>query len=369
MDRTTVDAFSGGRSPLPVLLAFVLVLAGCTGSLARVIVEPSVGDDLSGAGLRTGGDQLTELRERMTWVMNAEIMRARGADGTELFAFVLEPGDYGLAWDSRWERGEFRFRFSFDTGNLERDAPGPPRGTMVLLHGMYGGILQLLPQALHFAERGYRVVLVDLRAHGQSGGRYVTFGVREREDLAALVDALRARDRVVRPLVLYGTSLGAAVALQGAATGVTVDRIVAIAAMADAREVVAGSGPEMVPGWLRWLISAERLEAAMERAQRMAGFTWKDASTVTRAPEVAVPVLLVHAREDGIVPFEHAERLREALSCSTLRPVDRHGHASLMMDPRATVGLALSWLAEERPCPREEPGSGDGQPSTSSSAR
>lgn len=338
------------RLRLPILLALVLAVSGCTGSLARMMVEPSAAGGLFGRGLAAADGQLAEFRDRMTWVLNAEAVPVHASDGMELFTVVLEPGDYGLDWEGRWERDGFRFSFRFDTDSLERDGTARPRGTVVLLHGLYTESLQLLPQALFLTEHGYRVVLTDLRAHGRSGGRYVTYGVRERKDLAALVNTLRAEDRLARPLILYGTSLGATVALQGAATGVAADRVVAVAAMADPREVVTGSGPEMLPGYLRWIVSEDRVEVAAERAERLADFTWKNASTETLAPDVAVPVLLVHARRDDLVPFEHAERLHGALPCSTLRPVDRHGHASMLMDPSPTAALVLSWLAGERSC-------------------
>lgn len=338
------------RPLVPVLLATAALVSGCAGSLARMIVEPSAADGLLGPGLTAASGQLAELRSATTEDLEADTLRVAGAAGAVIHLYVLEPGPYGLDWDSSWDGDGFRFSMSFESDSVDSGRRSEPRGTVLFLHGLYAESLQLLPHALHFAERGYRAVLVDLRAHGQSGGRYVTFGVRERHDVAAVVDALRERRRLDRPLVLYGTSLGGAVALQGAATGVPADRVVAVAPMAQPREVVTGSGPEMLPDYLGWLVSDDRVEAAVGRAARIAGFTWADASTLSMAPRVDVPVLLVHGREDDIVPFDHAARLHEGLPCSTLLPVDRHGHATLMMDPEPTAGSVLSWLSHDQTC-------------------
>lgn len=339
-----------GRLAVPALLVFATVASGCTGSLARMIVEPSAGSGLFGPGLTEVSGQFAEMRSRVTETLEPDTMRVPGVDGAGIHVLVFEAGDYGFEWEFEWDDDTFRFGFSFENDSVELAGPPETRGTMVLLHGLYMESFQLLPQALYFAERGYRVVLVDLRAHGRSGGRFVSFGVRERKDLAAVVDTLRERGRIEGTLVLYGTSLGGSVALQAAATGVAVDRVVAVSAMAEAREVVAGSGPEMLPGPLRWLVSEDRVEAAVDRAGRLAGFGWDDASTAALAPDVRVPVLLVHGREDDIVPLGHAERLQGALPCSTLLPVERHGHGSLMLDLDATAGSVLPWLEQDQTC-------------------
>jgi len=164
-----------------------------------------------------------------------------------------------------------------------------------------------------------------------------------------VVDRLRARGLITRPLVLYGTSLGGSVALLAAA-GVDADRVVAVAPVADAREVIAQIGPEMVPDLLEPLITEARIEEALRRAERLADFSFAASSAVSAAPDVRMPVLLVHSRADDVIPFEHAGRLHEALPCSTLRAVEGRRHAALMMDRAATADLVLTWLAGAPAC-------------------
>lgn len=214
-----------------VLAALAIAVSGCTGSLARTIVEPGGGGFLEpDLGFPRG--QLAELRSVLTGDLRADTMKVRAADGTWLHAIVVHPGHYGLAWEASFEDDDVRFRFSFESDSVSLRSPPDPRGTVVALHGFYAESLQLLTQALHFAENGYRVILPDLRAHGQSEGRYVTFGARERGDLAELVKDLERRGLLARPLVLYGASLGGSIALQATADGVDADRVVTLAAPA-----------------------------------------------------------------------------------------------------------------------------------------
>lgn len=339
---------------VPLLVAAPLILAGCTGSLARAVVEPDAGAFGFGSATFFPEDQLVELRSAMTGKLGADTVKAAGAGGAVIHAFVLEPGPYGLAWTSRREDDDgFRFSFGFESDSAALPRRGEPRGTLVALHGLGGEGVQLMTQALFFAEHGYRVVLPDLRAHGQSGGRFVTYGHRERTDVREVVAALRARGRLARPLVLYGTSLGGAVALR-AAGGVDADRVVAVAPVADAREVVAEVAPEMLPDPLALLVSEERIEQGLDRAERLADFSFAEVSPLSAARDLSVPVLLIHSRDDDLVPFDHARRLHGALPCSTLRPVEGRGHAALLMDRSATAEGVLSWLEETPACPTED---------------
>ena len=58
------------------------------------------------------------------------------------------------------------------------------RGTVILLHGLGDNRLSMLgPGAVPSSRRNYSSLLYDSRAHGESGGEWVTFGAFESEDL------------------------------------------------------------------------------------------------------------------------------------------------------------------------------------------
>lgn len=82
----------------------------------------------------------------------------------------------------------------------------------VLLHPIRGSRRSMVPVAESFLARGFAVLAVDLRGHGESGGDRVTAGYDERHDAAAAVAWARAA-APGRPLVVYGRSLGGAAAL------------------------------------------------------------------------------------------------------------------------------------------------------------
>ena len=73
---------------------------------------------------------------------------------------------------------------SFDSTTLKgwwmeasKEAP-----TIVILHGVKQNRTDVLRAALVLRREGFNVLMFDGRAHGDSGGRYVTYGVFERRD-------------------------------------------------------------------------------------------------------------------------------------------------------------------------------------------
>jgi pimeloyl-ACP methyl ester carboxylesterase len=90
---------------------------------------------------------------------------------------------------------------------------GPADGPSVLiLHGNRGCRRDGLLAAEFFAGQGCSVLLVSLRAHGDSTGTVNDFGYSARHDVVAAVEFLE-KERPGRRLLVDGTSMGAAAAI------------------------------------------------------------------------------------------------------------------------------------------------------------
>src|ERR1700693_4694679 len=100
-------------------------------------------------------------------------------------------------------------------------SPGPEaagRPTLLFLHGTGGNAAEWRPEALRALACGYNVLLPDLRGHGQSGGRFVTHGFLEKEDLANAIACTRDRHGIdAGRLGVHGCSAGASLAIEFAA--------------------------------------------------------------------------------------------------------------------------------------------------------
>jgi uncharacterized protein len=220
----------------------------------------------------------------------------------------------------------------------------PPRGLVVYLHGKdntrhVGGLI-----AQRFLDLGFAVVAFDQRAHGQSSGTFCTYGVRERKDLARVLDAVK-----VEPVFLIGHSLGAAVSLQAAAEDPRIRGVVALSSFSELDTIVR----EHIP----FFASQAQISAALSRAEQDADFRISEASPVNACRRLTVPVLLVHGTQDTFTSYEHSRRLLAALPSNLpklLLRIDGAGHEDIVtypsvwehigawVDQTATAGVSAS---------------------------
>lgn len=206
------------------------------------------------------------------------------------------------------------------------DPASAARGTVLMLHGIRSDKRSQVPSARRHAARGLRAVPVDSRGHGESSGRYLTYGVEESRDLVALVDELERRRLLARPLAVVGSSYGAATALQYAALDPRVDKVVAMAPFASLREVV--------PAYLEWFFGAPArlvpralVNELIDGAARHAGFDAERACPRCVAGRIEAAVLLIHSRDDERIPWQHSVELRQALGPKgKLMLVEGEGH-------------------------------------------
>ena len=116
-------------------------------------------------------------------------------------------------------------------------AAQPNGDWVVLFHGRSQNRLSMIDYANFLLASGYSVVMMDARAHGESGGTIATYGHLERHDSSAILDALTASERVGRIFAL-GESMGAAIGLQSAAIDPRISAVVAEGAFRNLHEVM-----------------------------------------------------------------------------------------------------------------------------------
>ncbi len=181
----------------------------------------------------------------------------------------------------------------------------PPRATVLFLHGNAENLSSHVHAVAWLPARGYAVLAVDYRGYGRSQGSASVDGVHE--DAAAALDwLLRARQGAraddTAPVVIYGQSLGASVAIALAAATPSRERIAAVIADSAfssyrriAREKLAQAWLTWPLQWpLSWLISDHH--AAIDVVGRLS----------------PVPLLLIHGEGDLIVDARHSQRLYDA---------------------------------------------------------
>ncbi|CAM3477774.1 alpha/beta hydrolase [Corallococcus soli] len=156
--------------------------------------------------------------------------------------------------------------------------PSRNKAAWVLAHGLSQTRVDMLPEARVLRDAGHGVLLLDLRAHGQSGGETSTWGDQERMDVRAALEFVRTQPDVDPARVgVLGFSIGSAAVAEVAAKDPQVAAVVLLspfntlwlAAAYDFRRfgVVTQTGA-LLPFWRRGIRLEEvRTMDAVERIQ------------------------------------------------------------------------------------------------------
>lgn len=162
------------------------------------------------------------------------------------------------------------------------------RAVLLFFHGNAGNISHRLDSLRIFHNLGLSVLIFDYRGYGQSEGR-----VSEKGTYLDAEAAWRylTEDRGIRPesIILFGRSLGGAIAARQAATAVPGALIL---------ESVFTSVPDLAGRY--YPIFPVRL---------LSRFRY---DTVAALHSVSCPILIIHSPDDEIIPYENSQRLYEA---------------------------------------------------------
>lgn len=170
---------------------------------------------------------------------------------------------------------------------------------MLVFHGYRSSAYRDGMGAFMVSEKnGYNVLLVNQRAHKESGGRTITFGIKERYDCLEWIAYINKRFGENTPIILAGLSMGAATVLMAAGLELpkNVKAIFADCGYSTPKDIMSAVIKMMkVPvGPVYFMI---RLSALV-----FGGFNLEAASAKESLRNCKIPVFLVHGEGDHLVP-------------------------------------------------------------------
>lgn len=175
------------------------------------------------------------------------------------------------------------------------------KGTLLLMHGYRANAVDNFSCIAEFYHRlGYHLLLASQRSHGDSDGKYICFGVKERFDCRDWAVYLSQRpDCAGKSIFLDGISMGATTVLMAAGLELseTVDGIIADSGFTSPWDIVADIAKR------RYRLPAHPLLDGLDLMTRcFAGFRLKEYSTLEAMRQNRLPTLFVHGERDGFVP-------------------------------------------------------------------
>jgi pimeloyl-ACP methyl ester carboxylesterase len=328
-----------------LVLCCALLAAGCVSSmLARKVVAAP---NKSGVKAMFSDSPLVAQAPgafSATWKV-----RAPGPPA-DITVASIEPGDYGFEYDlklsyaaGRAPRIDHLRGWWLPAGQATlREAPA--RGTLLLLHGYLQDKRFLTPWAIRLAEEGYRCVVVDLRGHGESTGRHISFGAFEAADLSAVIDDLGRRGWDVSRVGLLGVSYGASVALLTAGRDPRVRAVVAFEPFSSAATAVPELMRAAFASQARGLTDRQFAAAHVKQA-RIAGFDWSQADIPAALAKTRAPILFLHGEADHWLSPGHSRTLAQlAPAGSKLLLVPDDNHVTLPMQLARFELEVIGWF-------------------------
>lgn len=215
-----------------------------------------------------------------------------------------------------------------------------PNPTLFIFHGIRDRMDSLLSVGRKFYRQGYRVVLVDSRGHGSSSGDYLTYGVKESDDVKRIVDTLIAEGYQMSTIGVLGYSFGGSIALQWAAKDPRVKAVITVSTFSSLRAIV----PEYVRAYLpliHYLIPSSSVQSAIAKAEKIADFDADQADGVKAASKLTIPILFIHGQNDKKINPNHARKLHQAAKNSTLVLIKDANHDTIFGQYGADVDAAM----------------------------
>ena len=256
---------------------------------------------------------------------NAKVERTikmSGVDWESHFPFMHERSDWMMAQphEDVWIRSKdgLKLHGTYFPGNGGTKA-------VICFHGYTSkGLNDYGSLSYYYLNHGFRMLLIDERAHGDSEGTYIGFGTMDRLDGLEWVRWMIEKTGDDAQILLHGNSMGGAtVCMMG---GMDLPRqvkgIVSDCAFTSARDVFTHVLHSMYH-----LPAFPMIQIADRVNRKKAGYGLDDCNAVREVRKAKVPFLFIHGDEDIFVPCWMCEEIyKNCASPKTKLIVKGAGH-------------------------------------------
>lgn len=181
--------------------------------------------------------------------------------------------------------------------------------TILLFHGYRSdGRFDFACAVKYYIEMGLNVLVVDQRANGESEGRLITFGIKERRDAVAWTEFIN-REYAPKNIFLSGVSMGATTVMMAANLELP-DNV---------KGIIADCGFTAAPDIIKkvalqaFKINAAPILPVLNLMCKIFGsFSLYETTTIKALSESDIPIFFIHGKKDGFVPCKMTEQSHQA---------------------------------------------------------
>ncbi|MBF0502113.1 MAG: alpha/beta hydrolase [Candidatus Riflebacteria bacterium] len=220
----------------------------------------------------------------------------------------------------------------------------PDAGAILICHGHGVTHLQMDDIVSWLLGKGLTMLLLDFRAHGESGGTFSSLGLHEWEDIDAVLKESEKRGWLppTMPLAAFGRSMGAVSLINGCAKLPRINAFIIESMYAKLRSVAEND--------FRWMLGFQcnpLVDLAFLNADFRTGIRYEDSLPVENIRGLASrPVLIIHDELDHRADTQQFESLCRAAPHARTLVIKGAGHVQgLNINPELFKGEILDFLA------------------------
>lgn len=188
----------------------------------------------------------------------------------------------------------------------------------------------------------HNMLLIDERAHGESEGKVITLGIKERFDALKWIEYVLKRFGKKTEIYLYGVSMGAA----------TILMINDLKLPNNVKRIVADSPFSKPKDIIKKVITDMKLPANLIYpfvylgARIYGGFNPNEINAIDAVKKSKIPILIYHGTDDNFVPYEMSKKIYKNINSKKdilLTPNADHG-MSYMVNKEAYYEKLLNFF-------------------------
>lgn len=196
---------------------------------------------------------------------------------------------------------------------------------VLLVHGWSGRGTQLVKIADMFLKNGFSILSFDAPAHGKSPGKTTL--------MPEFIESILELEKQYGPFeFIVGHSLGGMATLNAIKRGLNVKKAVIIGSGDSVQDIIN----DFVKRLQLKNIFATKMKDAFEAEYKM---DMESYSSYVAAKDVAIPVLIIHDKNDSDVPHTASENIHNHLQQSELILTEGLGHRKILGDAEVIAAI------------------------------
>lgn len=178
-------------------------------------------------------------------------------------------------------------------------AETPSDKTVIISHGYKGNGETMANFAQMYHRLGFNVLLPDDRGHGESAGKYISFGWLDRLDYLQWIQQVIDRSNADVKILMFGVSMG----------GATMEMLAGESLPPQVKAIIADCGYSSIEAELTYLLKRQfhlpkyPIEPLVSTiSKRRLGYYLGDVTATEQLKKNKRPILFIHGEKDVYVP-------------------------------------------------------------------